>query len=327
MRSAAPLVLALALCVACGRDAAPPGAEAAPSAAGRAGSDGQVTVSGDDAIAASLTWQPPATDVQMDTLDAARARADAALAEGALYADGESAIPLYLGVLALAPGDAKAQAGLQRAVERLLEQGASALLASSDDLQARREAHRIASVARSARPSDPAVARYLAAVDEADRLWELNRHAEVELRAGRLGEAGGGALASAREVLKAQPGQPRAMQMVAAIESAMIRRAEDAAGNDAFDDAQRWLERAGKVREDTGTVDDARERVARIRQERIGRLRDLAITALPGVDGIEKARAELGRMIAIAEPGNAVVAELRERIDLAVHYGLFRPGQ
>ena len=322
---AATLVLSLALCAACSREEAAPD-PAAPAGAVR-GADGEVTVSGDDSIADSLTWRPPPTDIAADSVDAARARADAALAAGALYADGESAIPLYLGVIALAPGDTAAVDGLTRAVARLLEEGRVALAASDDDSDARRTAHRIASVARSARPADPAVMRYLVAVDEADRLWELNRRAELELDAGRLGEAGGGALASARAALALRPGQPRAMQTLAAVESAMIRRAEDAAAGDGFDEATRWLDRAARVREDATTVEDARARVAQVRQGRIVRLRDLGIAALPTVDGIAKARAELGRMIAIAEPGNPAVAELRERIDLAVHYGLFRPGQ
>src|SRR5690606_10800535 len=57
------------------------------------------------------------------------------------------------------------------------------------------------------------------------------------------------------------------------------------------------------------------------------RLRDEGIAALAQANGIEQARVALARMLALAEPGNPAVAELRERIDLAVHYGNFRPGQ
>src|SRR5690606_8360994 len=77
----------------------------------------------------------------------------------------------------------------------------------------------------------------------------------------------------------------------------------------------------------TTTVADARERVDTQRRAWIARLRDEGIAALARTGGIERARGLLARMLVLAEPGNAAVAELRERIDLAVHYGNFRPGQ
>src|SRR5690606_15028125 len=70
-----------------------------------------------------------------------------------------------------------------------------------------------------------------------------------------------------------------------------------------------------------------RERVDVRRRAWILRLRDEGIAALPQAGGIERARSTLARMLLLAEPGNAAVAELRDRIDLAVHYGSFRPGQ
>ncbi|MCW0438667.1 Formylglycine-generating enzyme [Xanthomonas sacchari] len=51
-------------------------------------------------------------------------------------------------------------------------------------------------------------------------------------------------------------------------------------------------------------------------------LRDLATPA-----GLKSARERLGDVLRIADPGDPVAAMLRERIDLATHYGSFRPGQ
>jgi formylglycine-generating enzyme required for sulfatase activity len=43
--------------------------------------------------------------------------------------------------------------------------------------------------------------------------------------------------------------------------------------------------------------------------------------------GLAQARRHLDELLQIAEPGDPAAAELRERIDLATHYGLYRPGQ
>ncbi len=321
------LTLAVALSGGCNRD----GAEAEPhadAAAGGAQGDGSVTISGDDSIAERLTWRAPRAVLPEDEdLVATRARARAALDAGDLDAGPASAIPLYLAILDRHGDDRDARAGLERALRELLAQGDVALAGAGDDIAALRRAQEVAAVARSQWPADEAVRAYLAEVDRAEQLWELNRNAERELRAGRLGEKGGGALALVREVLALSERQPRAMQTQAAIESALVRRAEDAAAQGDFDGAGTWLGHAARVREDSPTIEDARARVATVRRARVLALRDEAMAALHGTDGIARARARLAQMLNIAEPGDPAVAELRERIDLAVHYGSFRPGQ
>lgn len=324
------VALLLVLCAACGREDAAP-VDAGTGNATRAGNgDGSVTISGDDSIAGQLTWRVP--DVDLEGAEGGEgedphARAAAALEGGNLHRDGDAAIPLYLGILQASGDDAEARTGLEKARRQLLDQGREALAASGDDVEALRRARVAAAVARTAFAGDEEAQAYLAAVDTADRLWELNRDAEKALSEGRLGETGGGALAAVREALALQPGQPRAMQTRAAIESALIRRAEEAAEAGDFEGARAWLVHAGRVREEAPTVADARARIEAMRQSRIARLRDQGIAALPRQNGIADARELLGQMLAIAEPGNRAVAELRERIDLAVHYGLFRPGQ
>jgi formylglycine-generating enzyme required for sulfatase activity len=306
-----------------------------PGDAARDGSSGQaaqaregiVTISGDDAISESLTWRPPAVEIPPDGLEDARQRAEAALEAGNLSADANSAIPLLLALSKQAPDDGQVRADLKRALLAVSARGDAGLSRADDDIAALREAHAMAAVARATDGNDEAVVDYLERIDRADTLWELNRDGEHALAGGRYGEDGGGALAKFREALALQPGQPRAMQGLAATESAMIRNAEIAAEKGDFDAAKHWLGVAAKVRPDMSTVPDAVARIERMRGARIARLRDLGIAALAQPDGIAEARRHLAGILLIARPGDPVAAELRERIDLAEHYGQFRPGQ
>ncbi|MDQ3510428.1 MAG: formylglycine-generating enzyme family protein, partial [Pseudomonadota bacterium] len=142
------------------------------------------------------------------------------------------------------------------------------------------------------------------------------------------GEEGkGGAIAFFREALELRPGDARAEQGLAAAESALIRRAEQAADKDDYAAAARWIDLAGKVRPQLRTADDARERIARQRGARVGALRDLGLAALLREDGVDEARAHLADLLRIAPVGDSAAVELRERIVMATHYGLFRPGQ
>lgn len=329
-RAGLAAALGLALAAGCTREAGPvPEGDAASEEVPATQADGSVTIRGDDRMAGSLTWRRPEVELGEgdDGLEEALERAGEALEAGNLSADGGSAIPLYQAVLAREPGHEAAREGLDRAFARLMEQGAAALARAGDDDAALARAREVAAVARSLRPGDEAVVAYLAGVDRAEELAAINRRAETALREGKLGESGGGALAQVRRVLAIDPAQPRALQTRAAIESAMIRRAEAAAAKGDFETAGTWLGHAEGVRDDVDTVADARARVDVERWRWILRLRDEGIEALSQPDGIARARGLLARMLLLAEPGNAAVTELRERIDLAVHYGHFRPGQ
>jgi len=288
---------------------------------------GIVTVSGDDAVSETLTWRAPAVEIPADGIDDALERAGEALEAGNLAADAASAVPLYLALSKAVPDDARARDGLRRALAAVIARGDAALARAGDDIAALREAHRMAAVARAVDGDDEAVLGYLERIDQADTLWDLNREGELALADGDYGEDGGGALAKFREALELAPGQPRAMQGLAATESAMIRSAEVAAEKGDFNGAKRWLAAAAKVRPKMSTVPDATARIERMRGARVARLRDLGVAALAQPDGLEQARRRLAEVLLIALPGDPAAAELRERIDLAEHYGQFRPGQ
>ncbi len=291
--------------------------------------DGSVTISGDDMIAADLNWTPPRPTIPPDAVDEARTRAEAALRADDLYATEASAIPLYLALAAMPEQAQAAASGLRRARVRLLELGDMALeeADTGDSIAGLRAAHAFAAVARHLAADDEDVLAYLGRVDESDRLWDLNRTGERLLQAGDLGEGGGGALAAFRQAAALRPGQPRAMQGQAAVESALIRRAEEAATGDDFRGATRWLAHAATIRPGAATVTDAGQRIERLRAARIQGLRDAGVEALPAINGVAQARQRLAEILLIAEPGDPVALDLRDRIDRAVHYGDFRPGQ
>ena len=160
-------------------------------------------------------------------------------------------------------------------------------------------------------------------VQVARRLLALNRAGEEALRKGQHDDAG----AAFAEVLALDPGNGRARQGLAALESSLLRAAEDAAAQADFDGALRWLARAAQVRTDAPTVADARLRIEAMRAAQLAALRDGGLRDLTSPKGLKDAREKLERALRIARPGDEAVAVLRQRIELATHYGSFRPGQ
>ncbi|SEL01038.1 Formylglycine-generating enzyme, required for sulfatase activity, contains SUMF1/FGE domain [Pseudoxanthomonas sp. GM95] len=302
--------------------------DAAPAVPAPAARTPSVTVSGDTSADAGLNWDAPQVQLSADGVRAARRDAAAALREGDLFEQPRDAIPLYLALLRLDPKDTIATRGLARAATALLAQGNRAVGLAEDDPQALARAVRIAAVLRTVIPADARTDPYLSKVDLAEQLARLNATGESQLRQGLLGEGeASGALETFHAVLELAPGQSRATQGLAATESAFIRHAEDAAQAGDFDGAARWMGFANGVREDAPTVDDAYTRIEHERARQIAALRDAAVAELVTPLGLKDAREKLAAALRIALPGDAVAADLRQRIDLATHYGLFRPGQ
>ena len=323
LRTGWPLVLAVSLAlVACKPQApAPVVRPATPQ------STGSVSVSGGDELAQVLSWSLPPVQLDAGGTAAARSRAMRALAAGDLFETADSAIPLLLALQRLAPDDPSLAQALDEARAALVAQGDAALEDGDEDLDALRAAQRRGAVLRKLWPQQADVVDYLARVDRSEQAWDRNALGEAQLAAGALGEAGGGALAAFRAALQLRPGQARAQQGLAAVESGLIRRAEVAAQDGDFDAARAWLAHAEGVRQHPGTISSARHRVEVLRLERVRRLRDEGLIALGDPSGLRVARERLAEMLRIAAPGDPASVELRQRIDLVVHYGLFRPGQ
>ena len=327
------LLLGLASLTACDPTPEPPPVEKTPVAEAVDPRLPSITVSGDDTGAAAWNWQPPEQVIEPENVPAAKRDAARALQQGRLYAEAGDAIPMYLALKRIAPEDQQVTEGLARSLSALLKQGAAALIDAGDDADALSRAGEIAAVARTVAPEDESVIGYLAQVDAADQLWRLNAQGERVLRSGEIGANGELALAPFREALALQPEQARALQGLAATESAMIRRAEMAATDNDFDGAARWLSLAARVREKSereeppATMEDARLRIEVIRNARIARLREEGIRDLTTMRGLRHARELLAEVLRISPPGHPVAADFRERIDLATYYGLFRPAQ
>lgn len=288
---------------------------------------GNVSISGDDALAQVLTWSLPAVVIEKDGARAARRKLKHALEAGDLFETADSAIPLLLALQRLQPDDPALADEVAQARVGLIAQGDAALFEGDVDLDALRAAQRRAAVLRKLWPADADVLAYLARVDRSERAWDHNAQADALLAAGQLGEAGGGALAAYRVALSLRPGQPRALQGIVAVESGLIGRAVAAALKGDFNQAQQQLAYAAKVRSDPGTIPAALRRINVIRGERVRRLRDEGLIALGDPDGLRIARERLAEMLRIADPSDPASVELRQRIDLVGHYGLFRPGQ
>lgn len=285
---------------------------------------GSVSISGDDALAGVLSWTLPA--VQVDDPVAARKAAQRALAQGDLFETAASAIPILIALQRQHPGDEADARLLGRAQSALIGQANAALDAADEDLAALRFAQRHATVLRTLWPEAPRAQSYLQAVDAAEQARERSQAGERALQSGAL-DAPGGALDAFRDALRLRPGQMRAALGIGVIEAALITRAEAAAATGHFDAARAELARAQRVRQHPQTIAASAARIEVMRAERVRRLRDEGLIALGDPDGLRVARERLADMLLIARAGDPASLELRQRIDLVGHYGLFRPGQ
>ncbi|MFT4180096.1 MAG: formylglycine-generating enzyme family protein [Thermomonas sp.] len=312
------LSLALAGC----KPAPTPPVEDAPAVEHAAQPEGRVRISGDDALADVLSWSLP----QVEITDPAQARKAArkALAAGDLFENADSAIPLLMALQRVHPGDAGDARLLEQARDALLAQAKAALDAADDDASLQ-FAQRHGTVLRALWPQLPEVQAYLVEVDKAGQARDLALSGERALRAGSLDEDGG-ALQQFRAAQRLHPLQ-RAEAGIEAVEAALLAEAEAQATGGDFDAAAALLTRAAQVRRHPQTIADARARIDVIRANRVRRLRDEGLIALGDADGLRAARQRLAEMLRIAPAGDPASSELRERIDLATHYGLFRPGQ
>jgi len=327
-------MLVLVLASACGRT--PPAEQAAGPAPAREQLPASVAAVDlaagiEAALPTPARWVAPPVDLALQADSAQwRQQAAQALEEGRLYEDAEAAVPIYLALLAADPDDTAAARGLERARRAVLEAGRAALSAAREggDTRALRRAAQLAAVAMVLDSGDEAAVQLQRQAAQARAVAALAEAGERLLQAGELGEAGGGALAQFRDALAVIPGDPRALQGVAAVESAMLDRAVLAADALDFEEAERWLGHAQATREDdAGAVADARQRVDMIRSQHVAALRDAALRDLLRPDGLRDARGRLAEVLRIAPPGDPVAVQLRERIVLFTHYGAFRPGQ
>jgi formylglycine-generating enzyme required for sulfatase activity len=273
------------------------------------------------------TWRAPHIAVDRGNALELAAQADRALAAGNFADDDAGALPIFMALRAYEPIRTRAEAGVLHSIDGLLLQARQALADIDVDPTALRRVRRAAAVLRVVALDRPDVERFLQQVDVVEEGQRLSEVGEAALARGDVGEGGGGAIAAFRRAIALRAGDARARQGLAAAESALIRRAEEAASREDYRASDRWLASAARVRPDNAPVAEARARIAFERAARIGDLRDAGIAALTQPRGIDAARGYLAHILRIAPPADPTAAELRRRIDFAVHYGLFVPGQ
>lgn len=272
-------------------------------------------------------WEAPETTVTTANWAGSRTKVRQALAEGRLFAGADDAVPLLMAMHAVRADDrwvrrqsAALQARLLREVDGLLHQ-------ESRQRQALAAAAQRLSVLAVWRPDDPDVARRIVRLTAAQERVAINRRGEAALRKGRLGLDGEGALADFNAVLATAPDDVRALQGVAAVESALLRRALSVAEAGEFAQAATWLGRAEALRSDDETVSSIALQVERIRNAQLDHHWRKGLQALQSAAGMRLAEQQLERMRAVALPEDARVRRLGGRIALARRYGLYGPGQ
>ena len=330
LRTSGVLTLMLLLLAGCKPAANPHGVaaqpaqlRATPAAAQPAPRQGQVSVQGDDALAAVLSWSLP--EVAITHPAAARTAARRALTKGDLFETAQSAIPLLLALQKLQPGNLQDAELLEKSRAALLSQ-AWAALAENEDLASLRYAQRQGTVLRSLWPEYPQVQEYLTAVDRVGQAFDLTLAGEAQLRANTL-DVTGGALEKFRKALALWPALLRAQRGLGSVEDVLVAQTQQLAAAGDFDGAYGLLARARQVRGSPLLVQVVGARIEAARNERLRRMRDAGLIALGTGNGLQFAREQLVDMLRIAKPGDAASVALRQRIDLVSRYDVFRPGQ
>ena len=273
-------------------------------------------------------WERPELDVDAGQAEELRTRAAEALEAGELLDPEGGAVALYLALAELFPDDEEVAAGLDQSLDALTAHLDASLQALDHDPSALGPAQQAGAVLDELRPDDEGTRALLERLEQARRSHHQSALGERALANGGVSLEGEiPAEAHFREALELRPGDARALQGLAAVESALIRQAEQAADDDNYPLVRRWLDRAARVRPEAGAVEGARQRLVAERSAKIRALRASGIAALSEPDGIAEAQRDLEAMLRIAPPGEPAATELRERIELATHYGLFRPGQ
>jgi tetratricopeptide (TPR) repeat protein len=263
-----------------------------------------VPVAQADAVAARLR-QEEARHAGIERL-----LAQAASARAAHRLDGspDAALPLYQRILAMQPDRVEALEGREDALSDLLQQARRAL--EQHDLE---QGARLVAAARAYDPGHAdlpdAQARLSSELDQA------SQRAERDLRAGRLDRAG----TQFQSVLRIDSANTAAQRGLEHVAIAWARRAERAASDFQFADADRALAQARLLAPDAVAVRNAGHAITRARQARA--------TLKPSIGGRERARRvrQLLQQAAAAEkkgdlltpPGDSAFDKLRAARALA----------
>ncbi len=282
------------------------------------------------AVASELVFKPwvmPEVAFDPEQWSQARRKVRQAIAANHLYEDADAAVPWLLAMQQARPEDRQVSRQLEQVSERLRQQFERLLREPERQRAALAQAGLRLQVLQHLPVEASAMAQMEQALEQARERLALNRRGEASLRRGQLGISGPGALADFQTVLERWPGDARALQGVAAVESALLRRAEEQAAAGNFSQAEKLLSTAAPLREPVGTVEQARERVEQLRNLRVESLLRSGLEDIQSAAGLRAANEKLQLATQVAHAGDARVRQLAWRIELATRYGLYAPGQ
>ncbi len=306
-------------------DPAPAGAATvAPSPAPTPGSESAGAASEADEALASRNWREKVPKLSASEFAATLRSADQALIDGQLDhedAGRPGALELYLAVLAVAPDNLSARAGLQASLDALIERGRIALRAGRF-----RDAERIVRIATNLLPAHPDLKGFRAHLAAAREAAQWVEKADSAAHRGHYTEPfESSALDYFQRAQAAYPDFEPARDQRRRWNLRLLQVAAKAANSDDFSSAEQRLLESAHFLPDS---DEARVLGIRVVEQRQARTRDLLERGNAAVDRLRLDRAEQLRAQAqkiAAQPYG--VQALAARIDLARHYGPFKPGQ
>ena len=231
------------------------------------------------------------------------------------------ALELYLAVLAVEPGNAEALAGVEAITTELMRRGDLALVQGKVGA-----AQRIQRVVERALPTHALLADYRARVAAGRRAEALVRTGDERARAGRiLLPEGQGAVAAYRDALKALPDFVPALDGIARMLSARLNEALAAAQSGDYAAAERLQAEAARIDAQAPALQDMAARLVELRRARTELLVAQGHAAVDALDlELAARRLQEAERVSVQAQG---LDDLSQRIDLARHYGRFRPGQ
>jgi len=268
----------------------------------------------------ALPWRRTEVLVPVEARAALLAQAVEAERRGDLFGSAPlGALDLYAALASAEPPMPEAEVGRERVLEALASRFELARLAGRFD-----DAEAIAAVLEVERADGDADRRAMLA--QARAAAQHVAAGDARRQAGRwLSPRGDSAVFHYREALALQPGYVPAQQGLAAVERALIDRAEAAAAGGDYIDADADLARAARIGRHPAEVQDARAALAQRRAARAAEALAAATVALDRLDLPTAARALAEAQAADAQATGLDAAA--QRLATARRYGHFLPGQ
>ncbi len=231
------------------------------------------------------------------------------------------ALERYLAILATDPEHAEAGAGVDAIASELMLRGRAALAEGRVS-----DAQRFERVLARARPQHPDLASYREAIEAALRAQDMVRRGDIRARGGRIFKPEGkGAVAAYREALQAYPEFMPARDGLVRLQSDRLNQALAAAQAGDYAESERLQAEAARILPDSPAAQDMAARIVELRQARTDQLLAQGDAAVDALD-LELAARRLAEAERVSVQARGLDA-LSERIELARHYGRFRPGQ